>query len=178
MEKSQGSSMKLLLKQGTRIKGNPPTREVAPDCFTESTPNLQANRALHSTQVPYQPGLQHHQGLTMGQVLETNPVDLTSLKLEEYCSYHDSKGYNTIYCWSLWKYLEELIHLGFIKEYIFTPEAASRLGQTNAPPAQPQHMITQYKAIEWSCISNKNMAVSPPHFPIVFRLYSMCLFQL
>jgi len=35
---------------------------------------------------------------------------------------------------------------GFLKEYILTSTAAS--GSSSTPPTQPQHLITQYKAIE------------------------------
>ena len=59
------------------------------------------------------------------------------------------KGHKTIHCQSLRKYLEELIRLGFLKEYVLTPEAASRSRQPSAPPpTQPQPAITQCKAIE------------------------------
>ena len=33
---------------------------------------------------------------------------------EECCSYHDSKGHQIVYCRILWKYLEELVHQGFL----------------------------------------------------------------
>ena len=45
---------------------------------------------------------------------------------EEYYSYHDGKRHKTIHCQSVQKYLEELIRQGLLKEYILTPEAASR----------------------------------------------------
>ena len=70
-------------------------------------------------------------------------------RVEEYCSFHDSKGYKTIHCKNLRRYLEELVRQSFLKEYICIPEAVSGSGQSSAPsPAQPQHMITKYKAIE------------------------------
>ena len=44
----------------------------------------------------------------------------------QYCSYNDYKGHKTIYCWALRKYLETLIQQDILKEYILTPEVASR----------------------------------------------------
>jgi len=44
---------------------------------------------------------------------------------EEYYSYHDIRGHKTIHCYSLQKYLKEIIGKGFLKEYILTPKTAS-----------------------------------------------------
>jgi len=44
--------------------------------------------------------------------------------------------------WALRKYLEELMRQSFFKEYILSPEAASR--HPNPQPPE-QHLITQYK---------------------------------
>jgi len=54
------------------------------------------------------------------------------LGLEEYCSYHECKGHQTIHFWALRRYLKELIQQGFIKEYVLAPEAIS--GQPNTQP--------------------------------------------
>ena len=53
--------------------------------------------------------------------------------VEKYCSYHDYKGHKTIHCWAFRKYLEKLIQLGLLKEYILTLEADTGSGQLNAP---------------------------------------------
>ena len=65
---------------------------------------------------------------------------------EEYCSYDEGKGYQTIHCWALRKYLEELIKQGFLKEYVLTLKATS--GHLNIQSPREQNMIMQYKAID------------------------------
>ena len=50
---------------------------------------------------------------------------------------------------SLQWYLKELVCQSFLKEYVLTLGASTSTGQPSAPPpAEPQHAITQYKAIE------------------------------
>jgi len=39
---------------------------------------------------------------------------------EEYYSYHDSKGHQTVHCRSLQKYLEKLVRQSFFKECVLT----------------------------------------------------------
>ena len=65
---------------------------------------------------------------------------------EEYCSHHDYKGYQTVHCWALRRYLEELVQHGFFKEYILTPEVIFR--QPNTQPPRKQNLIAQYNAID------------------------------
>ena len=78
--------------------------------------------------------------------IQYNPI---LLRVEEYYSYHDSKGHQTIHCRSFLKYLEELVCQGFLKEYILTPGTTSDARQPRAPSTtQVRHMITQYKVIE------------------------------
>jgi len=65
---------------------------------------------------------------------------------EEYYSYHDCKGHQTIHCWALRIYLEELIQQVFLKEYVLTPEAISQ--QPNTQSSREQNGIAQYKTID------------------------------
>jgi len=58
---------------------------------------------------------------------------------EEYCSYHECKWHQTIHCWDLLRYLEELIQQGFLKEYVLTPEAISK--QLKTQPSQEKNLI-------------------------------------
>ena len=84
-------------------------------------------------------------------VRRSRPIryDPSLLGAKEYCSYHDCKGHKTIHCWTLRKYLGELIQQDLLKKYILTPEAASGSGQLNVPsPIQPQNLLTQYKVID------------------------------
>ena len=68
--------------------------------------------------------------------------------VEEYYFIHDSKGYRTIYCKNLRRYMKVLVCQGFLKEYVFTPEAASESELPNVPSlVQLLHNITQYIAI-------------------------------
>ena len=55
--------------------------------------------------------------------------DPTCPRVEEYCSYHDSWGFNTIQCCALKKHLEDLIRQGYLKEFILTPEASFEAAQ-------------------------------------------------
>ena len=58
---------------------------------------------------------------------------------EEYCSFHESKKHKTVHCRSLRWYLEELVHQGFLKEYVLIPGAVASAGQpSTSPPTQPQ----------------------------------------
>ena len=41
------------------------------------------------------------------RVIQFSTISL--LGSEKYCFYHDCKGHQTVYCWALWRYLEELV---------------------------------------------------------------------
>jgi len=91
---------------------------------------------------------------------------------EEYYFYHDGKGHKTIHYQILRRYLEELIRLGFLKEYVLTPEAIFGAGQPNAPPpTQSHHAITQCKAIRSYLLKHGG---TPIHdLPITFIFVSL-----
>ena len=66
---------------------------------------------------------------------------------------------------------EELIQWGLLKEYFFTPEAASRSEQHNALlTIRSEHLITQYKTIDWSRIF-KRQSSTPIHIILVFQFH-------
>ena len=69
-------------------------------------------------------------------VRHPRPVQYDPLhpRVREYCSYHDDKGHKTIHCRSLRRYLEELIHKGFLKEYVHTSKAVFESGQSITLP--------------------------------------------
>jgi len=134
----------------------------SPDSFTKSTPSLQAGKALHSAEAPYQWVLSTIKDQPWVWRPKLIQYDLTLSETEEYGSYHDGKEYKTIHYRSLQKYLKELICRGFLKKYIPTPEIDAGFGQTLIPPpTQSQHTISQYKSIEWSNLTTINMAVPP-----------------
>ena len=68
----------------------------------------------------------------MGKTLEANPIQPYLPRVEEHCSYHDSKGHHTVHCKHLQRCLKELVYQGFLKEYVLITRAASNAGQLNA----------------------------------------------
>ena len=112
--------------RGQRDKRTRSSRQVCP--------SLQADRIIHFAQAPHQWSLQYNQGSTMGQAPETHQYDPSYPRAEEYCSYHDSKGHKTMYCWSLRGYPEELICQDFLKEYVLIPEVVSGSKHLSTPP--------------------------------------------
>ena len=56
---------------------------------------------------------------------EVKPHDATRLGAKDYYSFHDCKGHQTSQCWSLSKYLKDLVQEGYPWEYVLTPEASS-----------------------------------------------------
>lgn len=112
----------------------------------ESNPKLQTYRIVHTIEAPDQRGIQHQQESIMGRRPKLIQHDPSLPELEEYCSYHDCKGHQTIHCWVLRRYLEELNQQGLLKEYILTLEAISR--QPDINPPQEQNLIAQYKTID------------------------------
>jgi len=73
---------------------------------------------LHSVEAPDQQNLQHYQDQQW--VRGPKPLQHYSslLRLEEYCSYHEGKGLQTIHDQALWNYLEELVKQNFLKGYL------------------------------------------------------------
>ena len=97
----------------------------------------------------------------------------TFLEVEKYCSYHDSKRHQTIYCKSLWKYLEELVRQG-VRPY---PQGSLRCNAAerfiSCSTATHDHLV---QGLSDPTPSNGDSGVPPPITPLVFQLSSCILF--
>jgi len=133
-EKSQSYSMKWLSESGTWIGGNPTYERQALSVISPSLLQTFKPTEHRSVRLPINEVFNAIKDQLWDR--RSRPIRYypTLSKIDEYCSYHDNKGHKTVHCWNLWKYLKELIRQAFLKEYILTPEATSRLRQSNVPP--------------------------------------------
>ena len=63
---------------------------------------------------------------------------------KEYCSFHDVMGHMTDQCRSLRRYLESLIRLGYLKDFVLNPGAildkdSQQLHKSSKLPSSPNH---------------------------------------
>jgi len=118
----------------TRIRGNPPTKDM---CYRSSHRIHSKPSRWNNTTLRWgSPSTKSSrlQGPAVGKAPKANPIWSHTPWSGRILSYHDSKRQQTIHCRSLWKYLEEVVRQGFLKEYILTPRAASNVRQPCASP--------------------------------------------
>ena len=143
-EKSRSLHMKPSLTPKIKTGGNLPSRNRLSLSFRQIRSELTVwchNISLHWSSLSTRSSTPSRTSRGLGARDQSNTTPLPGAK--EYCSYHDCKRHNTLHCWALWKYLEELIQQDLLKEYILTLEATSGSGQVNVSSLiQLQHLIT------------------------------------
>ena len=117
-ERSWSHNMKLQSMSLIWIGGNPPTKDMHFRSFHRIHSSLQDGRALHSAETPHQRSLQCYQGPSVCKVPKPIQYNPTLPGAKEYCSYHNSKGHQTVHCRSLQKYLDLFVKTSSKSTYL------------------------------------------------------------
>jgi len=173
-ERSRSCSTKLQPMPATRIGGNMLTkdRRFPSSHRIHSKPLRWKSTSLHWDS--HQWSLQCHQDWSWVKRPKTIRYNPTFFRAKEYCSYHDSNGHQTVHCRSLWKYLEELVCQGFLKEYVLYPrgnlQCRTIKRSASYPTATHDHPVQGDWVVQ---SSNEDKKILPLITPFVFHLNFM-----